>query len=447
MNRGLSALVVCILLAVPAVAAAKFWTDPQTGDVWTTDPQTCGPRVDGFGGSWVEILVWVNPATGAIWTTDPDAVGPKATGWGHSWTNINSSNARLSNLTMSAGEFDQIFQSSLTDYTTTASLLRSTTTVTPTPSDPNATITVNGAGVGTGVASDKITLSQGSNTITVVVTAGDGTTTTTYTVEVTRDTVASFAQRVYIKASNHTHGGGDPYGMGFGSSISLQRDTLAVGADWEDHLIFPDPNDISPEDAGAAYVYTQDPAGVWSQQGYLRGGGGSFAEFGRSIALDGATIAVGSGGQGEPVFIFIRAEDDVWMRQAQFKASNTNTNTDGRNSFGRSIALDGDTVVVGAPREASSATGIDGDQTDNSARGSGAVYVFTRDADGVWSQQTYIKASNTDPRDSFGGSIALDGDTLAVAAPGEESTATGIDGDQSINGPIDRGAGAVYVFD
>ncbi len=65
---------------------------------------------------------------------------------------------------------------------------------------------------------------------------------------------------------------------------------------------------------------------------------------------------------------------------------------------------------------------------------SGAVYVFTRDGAGVWSQQAYIKASNTDVGDRFGWSVALSGDTLAVGASGEDSAATGIDGDQSNTG-------------
>ena len=225
-----------------------------------------------------------------------------------------SSNARLANLSLSVGAFDQIFQPSLADYTATVSLLRSTTTVTATPEDPNAAVTVNGVRVTSGVASPKITVNLGSNTITVVATAEDGVTTATYTIEVTRKTAASFAQQVYIKASNHTHGPGDDLGMQFGSSVSLQGDTLAVGAPWEDFPI-TDPNIPfeSLEDTGAAYVYTQDPAGVWSQQGYLDQGTtfpDSFEEFGQSIALDGATIAVGSGIGGR-VYIFVRAEDGV----------------------------------------------------------------------------------------------------------------------------------------
>ena len=90
----------------------------------------------------------------------------------------------------------------------------------------------------------------------------------------------------------------------------------------------------------------------------------------------------------------------------------------GDDMFGRSVALDGDTLAVAAPQEDSSATGVKGDQADNSAERSGAVYVFTRDGNGTWSQQAFIKESNTDgsdgtmggfPGDGFGSAIALDG--------------------------------------
>jgi len=99
---------------------------------------------------------------------------------------------------------------------------------------------------------------------------------------------------------------------------------------------------------------------------------------------------------------------------------------------------------VGAPGEASSASGINGDQSDNGAPYSGAVYVFRR-IGATWTQEAYLKASNTDPGDKFGRSVALSGDTLAVGAPGEASSASGIDGDQSDNGK--GNSGAAYVFD
>ena len=115
--------------------------------------------------------------------------------------------------------------------------------------------------------------------------------------------------------------------------------------------------------------------------------------------------------------------------------------------FGLSVALaaDGNTLAVGATAEGSRATGINGDQSDRSAANSGAVYVFTR-SDGIWTQQAYVKASNTDASDQFGASVALaaDGNTLAVGANAEGSSATGINGDQSDNSA--SLSGAVYLY-
>src|SRR6185369_603680 len=89
---------------------------------------------------------------------------------------------------------------------------------------------------------------------------------------------------------------------------------------------------------------------------------------------------------------------------AYLKASNTGAS----DLFGSSVALsaDGSTLAVGAYQEASAATGIGGNQTDNSAGSAGAVYVFTRSGT-TWSQQAYLKASNTGAGDFFGSSVAL----------------------------------------
>lgn len=115
--------------------------------------------------------------------------------------------------------------------------------------------------------------------------------------------------------------------------------------------------------------------------------------------------------------------------------------------FGLSVALseDGNTLAVGSNYESSNATGINGDQLNNLAPISGAVYVFVR-VSGVWSQQAYIKASNTEGLDGFGFDITLshDGNILAVGAPGEDSNASGINGDETNNAILS--SGAVYVF-
>ena len=131
------------------------------------------------------------------------------------------------------------------------------------------------------------------------------------------------------------------------------------------------------------------------------------------------------------------------VQRAYVKASNTGAN----DNFGMNVALsaDGNTLAVGAYLEDSAAKGIDGNQTDNSAADSGAVYVFVRSG-ATWSQQSYIKASNTGASDEFGHAVALsaDGNTLAVGAHLEDSAAEGIGGSQTDNSAL--ASGAVYVF-
>ncbi len=188
-------------------------------------------------------------------------------------------------------------------------------------------------------------------------------------------------------------------------------------------------------------------------------------QFGLTVALsgDGNTMAVGAtaedsaakginGNQADhsalnsgAVYVFTRSGGN-WVQQAYVKASNAKAS----DQFGTSLALsgDGNTLVVGATGESSSATGVNGNQSDTSMAGAGAVYVFTRSGT-TWSQQAYVKASNTGEKedgDQFGYSVAIssDGNTLATGAVAEKSAATGINGDQS-NKAAD-GAGAVYVF-
>jgi hypothetical protein len=137
-------------------------------------------------------------------------------------------------------------------------------------------------------------------------------------------------------------------------------------------------------------------------------------------------------------YVFGRA-GTTWSQQAYLKASNTGTG----DVFGFSIAISGDTVVVATYAEASNATGIDGNQTDNSATNAGAAYVFVRTGT-TWSQQAYLKASNTAANDAFGQSVAVDGDTVVVGALAEDSNATGVDGNQADNSLF--ASGAAYVL-
>jgi len=112
----------------------------------------------------------------------------------------------------------------------------------------------------------------------------------------------------------------------------------------------------------------------------------------------------------------VRCED---FDEAYVKASNPGW----RDGFGFSVAVSGDTMAVGAPREDSRASGVNGDQSDNSRPDTGAVYVFTRSG-ATWTQQAYLKPSDPGAptaKHEFGWSVALDGDTLAVGAPAREA--------------------------
>ena len=176
--------------------------------------------------------------------------------------------------------------------------------------------------------------------------------------------------------------------------------------------------------------------------------------FGGSVALSADTLAVGargedsaatgvngdqgnSIGQSGAVYIFSRTAG-IWSQEAYLKASNT----EAEDGFGFSLALSGHTLAVTAVFEGSAATGVNGDQNTDSAYTSGAVYLFARTA-GVWSQQAYLKASNTGGGDLFGYSVALSGNTLIVGAEQEDGAASGVNGDQSSN--TATRSGAVYV--
>ena len=267
-------------------------------------------------------------------------------------------------------------------------------------------------------------------------------------------TAGVWSQQAYLKASN-------PDAMDlFGGAVAISGDTIVVGAYQEDSNatgVNGDQTDNSTESAGAAYVFARS-AGVWSQEAYLKASNteasiGDF--FGVLVAVSGDTVVVGAvlesssatgvdGNQSDnsapgagAAYVFQRTAG-VWSQQAYLKASNTDSN----DQFA-AVAISGDTVVVGAPTEASNATGVNGNQSDNSALGAGAAYVFVRSA-GVWSQQAYLKASNTQGGDIFGRSVAVSGDTIVVGAFGESSNATGVNGNQSDNSaPF---AGAAYVF-
>ena len=264
-----------------------------------------------------------------------------------------------------------------------------------------------------------------------------------------RDAAGNWAQTAYLKAAN-----ADAYDE-FGGALAISGDgsLLVVGARKEassSTTINAGADDNSASDTGAAYVFTRDAAGNWAQTAYLKAAS-STAAFGGAVAVsaDGATVAVGAvydgagASSGGAVYVF-KNDGSGWSQQARLLAGNA----DHADYLGcaLTISADGNTLAVGANHEDSAATGVGGDDTDNTAAESGAVYVFSRDGSGNWAQTAYLKAANTGAGDMFGSALALsaDGRLLAVGAVSEDGGSTGINGDAADNSAA--GSGAVYIF-
>jgi hypothetical protein len=316
--------------------------------------------------------------------------------------------------------------------------------------DADHAVEVDGEPVTPGEPSAMLPMNLGANTVKVTVTDGDES--RTYTLTLTRS--ASPAQWAYLKASNT-----DELDE-FGYALAVSGDTVAVGVDLEDggaREIDGNQNSNSAPSAGAVYVFVRTDAG-WEQQAYLKADNAdSMDYFGCSVALEGDVLAVGANGEasaatgvngdaddnGAPasgaVYVFERNKGE-WRQQAYLKAGNAGAG----DWFGTRVALEGNTLAVGASGEDSSLAGVDPPAPDNDAESdAGAVYVFTRSGD-AWSQQAYLKASNPGAGDYFGQDVALSRNTLAVGVWSEDSSATGIGGSQNDDGAAD--SGAVYVF-
>ncbi len=255
-------------------------------------------------------------------------------------------------------------------------------------------------------------------------------------------TAGVWTQQAYLKPANpgaHTH---------FGSSVKLNGNSMAVGA----------PNGYNVDSAGgfgAAYVFLRTGTS-WSQQAYLLPESTNEGNlFGRDVALSEAALAVGSPGDagGIPginpphnldapksgaVHVF-RLTGGSWQHEAYIKAGNVGPS----DQFGAKVDIIGNTMVAGSPWEDGSGSGVNS-VPDDAAANSGAAYVFERNGAGSWSQQAYLKASNTGAGDLFGMDVALAGQFLAVAAGWEDSAATGVAGNQMNEGALN--SGAAYLF-
>ena len=187
----------------------------------------------------------------------------------------------------------------------------------------------------------------------------------------------------------------------FGSAVAVSGDTAVVGMPLDDTG--------AGADAGSAYVFLRSGT-VWTMQQRLEApDGASPDQFGAAVSIDNDTLVVGAPIDGAgSAYVFVRS-GTTWTLQQKVSAG-------GFGTFGRSLSLVGDTVVIGAPG------GID----------PGAAYVFVRSGT-VWTEQQKLVAFDGAAADEFGSSVSVSGDTVAAGTPNEDN-----------GGGTD--AGSVYVF-
>ncbi len=182
-------------------------------------------------------------------------------------------------------------------------------------------------------------------------------------------------------------------GDGFGYRVALDGDTAVVGAYFAGV-------DGKPQQ-GAAYIFVRTGTTWQQQQKLVAADGAAGDQFGQSLAIAGDTVVIGaatSNIQGA-AYVFMR-NGTTWSQQQKLVAADGAVN----DQFGHAVALVGDTAIIGAP-------------FGRSDSWQGAAYVFVRSGT-TWSQQQKLVAADGATRDQFGMSVALADDTVLIGAPG-----------------------------
>lgn len=191
----------------------------------------------------------------------------------------------------------------------------------------------------------------------------------------------------------------------FGISSSISGDIIVVGARFDDDI---------PNSSGSAYIFYRNhpTSGPWGEvRKVVAEDAAAFDNFGASVAISGNTLVVGSfrdthhsNPSAGSAYIFERNHGgaDNWGQSKKLIASDYRVS----DWFGASVAISGDTVIVGA---------LNG---DGNGANTGSAYIYERDypSPGAWGQRKEIFASDGMLNEKFGISVSISGDTVVVGA-------------------------------
>ena len=183
----------------------------------------------------------------------------------------------------------------------------------------------------------------------------------------------------------------------YGSSVAISGNTAVVGA----------PNDDeNGEDAGAAYIFEKQDDGTWQENTKLAPAGRD-GNFGSSVAISDNKIAVGAHWyltEGT-TFVFQKMADGTWEESTMLDPDNKSFPSSNNDRFGRSVALSGNRLLVGAPRGSNS----EGDFT-------GVAWLFEQNEDGTWTEGQQITFTESMDEDNFGTAVAISDNHLVIGA-------------------------------
>jgi hypothetical protein len=224
-------------------------------------------------------------------------------------------------------------------------------------------------------------------------------------------TDGTWAQTAYLKASNT--GADDRF-----CAVDVSGHTIVVGAPQEDSRAvgindYANQHDDSVQDSGAVYVFDRID-GSWTQTAYIKASDASRVARFSSVALSGDTLVVGAQWEGSnpsngAAYIFER-DAGVWTETAHLEASNPLVTS----HFGTFVDIDGTTAVVSAHYDSGQGRGVNGDQTYGEYR-SGAAYVFEKQ-NGTWTQTAYLKATDSVEHTQFGMGLAISRNVVVVGS-------------------------------